>query len=183
MPFAAPNFVKTCTGSRTEPLPKLLHASLQRLDCSTRHLIQGWSQKHERMVLEIPAGWMLALGFGQGEENAQECACRTELLQMCPGTPAEQARVLSLSQENNFWNLPNDKLFLRSEQESKARAAPCLTSRPEGCPSPLSWTPLHHQCTEALLVWIQQGASCTWLKWAPHRLVGLPARYQGCTAS
>lgn len=123
-------------GSRTEPLSKLLQASLQRLDCSTRHLIQGWSQKHERVVLEIPAEWMLVLGFGQGEENAQECARRAKLLQMCPGMPAEQAEFCGSPRRIiwivSFWNLPNGKLFLRSEQESKARPAPCLTSIPEG---------------------------------------------------
>lgn len=66
--------------SRTELLPKLLHNNLQRLDCSMRHLIQGWSWKNERAVLEITGGWILALSFGQGEENAQECACRMKAL-------------------------------------------------------------------------------------------------------
>lgn len=81
-----------------------------------------------------PGSWLWA---GRGECSRMCLRDRTAL--MCPGTPAEQARVLSRSQDNNFWNLTNGKLLLKSAQESEEREAPHSIITAEACPSPFSW--------------------------------------------
>lgn len=67
---------------------------------------------------------ILAVRFGQGEENAQECAFRRKALR-CALACQLNKWEFCLSEDSNFWNLTNAKLFLRSEQESKARETAC----------------------------------------------------------
>lgn len=129
-------------GSRTELLPKPLHASLQRLDCSIRHLIQGWSRKHERVLGNYirmdPGSWLWA---GRGECSGM--CLRDKTAPMGPGTPAEQARVLSLSQDHDFWNLTNGKLFLRClNRRVKQEKLPVRLWYQKPAPSPFPATPL-----------------------------------------
>lgn len=181
MHFAVPNFVKTCMEAELNYFLSFcvpaykgwiaswdIHSGLQS---------EAWKSGLGNYSRMDPGSWLWA---GRGECSRMCLQDKTAL--MCPGTPAEQARVLSLSQNNHLWNLTNSKLFWRSEQESKAREAPCSIIIPEVCPSPFSWnsppSSMHWS-----IVCIQQGASCTLLKWALHRPVGLSAKYQGCTNS
>lgn len=151
-------------GSRTELLPKLLHASLQRLDRSMRHLIQGWSRKHERVAGNYsrmdPGSWLWA---GRGERSRM--CLRDKTAPMCPGTPAEQVRVLSVSQDNDFCSLTSCKLFLRClNRRVKQEKLPARLWYQKPAPAPFPAIPLHQQCTEASCVCIQQESSCTLLR-------------------
>lgn len=136
MPFAAPNFVKTCT-----------EAELNHFLSFCRPVYKGWiappdisfragvkSMKEWSWKFQQNGCWFLALGRERrmlknvpAGQNCSKCAlaCQLNKPEFCR-SPRRIIWIVS------FWNLPNGKLFLRSEQESKARAAPCLTSIPEG---------------------------------------------------
>lgn len=66
--------------------------------------------------------------FGQGEENAQECACRRKALG-CAVARQMNKREFCLAEHNDCWDRTNTELFLRSEQESKARETTCSLAR------------------------------------------------------
>lgn len=155
MPFAVPNFVKTCT-----------EAELNNFLSCCVPAYKGWTAP---WGISFRAG-VGASKSGLGNDSRMDpgswlWAGRAECSRMClwdraalmrPGTPAEQARVLSLSQNSNFWNLTNGKLFLRSEWGSKARGAPCWIVAAQ----PLFLEHLSssvHPSTAG----IQQGARCT----------------------
>lgn len=85
--------------------------------------------------------------FGQGEENAQECACRRKALG-CAVARQMNKREFCLAEDNDCWDRTNTELFLRSDQESKARETACSLARKEVCPAPFPGASLHHHCTE-----------------------------------
>lgn len=80
MPFAAPNFVKRCTQAELNYFLSFCVPTykgwIAPCDISFRAGVgsmKEWSWKLQR-------DGILAVSFGQGEENAQECACRRKAL-------------------------------------------------------------------------------------------------------
>lgn len=104
--------------------------------------------RERRMLRNVPAGWKHLDVPWHASWTSEFCA----------------------SEFNNPWNLTNGKLFLRSEQESKARETACSFTIQEACLSPFSWN-IPPPSMLWSTVWIQQGESYILLKRAPHRLV------------